>query len=187
MIKILPLNDNQDAKIQVNNLILYMLNRHLLLIDQTLKNEKLIFPSKIHMLYNKELKAQENTDNTNIDVVIDPLNSQVGFRELENFRRFQTIMDKISRDLAKALNPLTSNFLEKDMNMDEEKLHQIQKPNSHRLEKPVEEKKEHVSDVPRMKDRKSKEYVNMKVNAKLEFLSFRLMGKNIARFVLMII
>ena len=187
LIKILPLNDNQDAKVQVNNLILYMLNRHLLLIDQTLKNEKLIFPSKIHMLYNKELKAQENTDNTNIDVVIDPLNSQVGFRELENFRRFQIIMDKITRDLAKALNPLTSNSLEKNMNMDEEKLHQIQKPNSHNLEKPIEEKKKPVSDVPRMKDRKSKEYVNMKVNAKLESLSFRLMGKNIARFVLMII
>ena len=183
LIKVLPQNDDQKAKVKVNNLILYMLNRHLLQIDQTLKNEKLLFPSKIHMVYHKEFKAQENIDTTDINISIDPLNVQVGFRELDNFKKFQDIMNKIAQDAAKALNPIATTTLAKEDGMDEEKLHQMQKPNSHRLEKPIEEKPEETpSDVPRMKDRKSKQYVFMNVIAKLESISFKLMGKLIVNF-----
>lgn len=190
MLKIEPQKDTQDATIQINNLVIYMLNRHLIPIKGELNDEKLLQPTRISLVYDKQYKSQEHKDITNIQLTIEPFDLKLGFREVENFKQFKNIMDDLLENLAKALNPLNTGVNVDKNEKEELKVASAPIPGSNTMTE--EEKLAQLEDddeqeiiierIP-MKDRKHKEIVKMIANVHIDSIIFSLMGKDLHKFL----
>jgi len=174
VLEVLPEKDIQDATVSVNSFVIYMLNRHLIKIKKELDDEKLLLPSRITLVYDKLVKAQDHTSVTNIDVTVEPLDLKIGFREIDNFKQFSSIFGNLMNDVAKAMNPLAQSTLAQndkhDKTSPEETMNktQVHQKDSIPPEKLMKERKP-------MKDRKHKEFDKMIIKAKTESIIFSLM------------
>ena len=87
------IKDQKDANVMMNQLMIVMVNRHLIRIQDNLTSEKLLLPSRISLWFDKFVNNPKEIDITNIEVMIEPFDMKIGFRELDNFKQLQELMN----------------------------------------------------------------------------------------------
>ena len=97
------IKDQKDANVMVNQLMITMINRHLIRIQDSLTSEKLLLPSRISLWFDKFVNNPKEIDITNIEVTVEPFDMKVGFRELDNFKQLQELMN----DFAQRINQVS--------------------------------------------------------------------------------
>jgi len=93
LIESVVVKDQKDANVMINQLMITMINRHLIKIQGDLTSEKLLLPSRIGLCFDKFVNNPKEIDITNIEVTIEPFDLKVGFRELDNFKQLQELVN----------------------------------------------------------------------------------------------
>jgi hypothetical protein len=169
--------DQQDANVVLTQLSISMINRHLLRIQSDLTSEKILLPSRIGLSYDKFLSASNDSDVTNIEVNIEPIDMKVGFRELNNFQELGQVMSDFSVRVTDAMKTeetkdsgIHAPNYEQQKSRRELDLREQEMINS--LEKSVQaDLKSRVS----IRDRKTKQFIKMNVKLISESINFSLM------------
>jgi len=85
------IKNQTDANVLLNNMMMSMVNRHLLSVQEELTTEKLLLPSRISIVYDNLNNVPKEINITNTEMTIEPFDMKVGFRELEDFKIIQKI------------------------------------------------------------------------------------------------
>ena len=85
------IKNQTDANVLLNNMMMSMVNRHLLSVQEELTTEKLLLPSRISIVYDNLNNVPKEINITNTEMTIEPFDMKVGFRELEDFKVIQKI------------------------------------------------------------------------------------------------
>lgn len=85
----------QDGTIQVKNITMIMINRHLEDAKDEDKIEKLLHPFDIHCTIDNMNLPINHTNVMNINVSVDPIDLTIGFREVDNFKDISDVFSKI--------------------------------------------------------------------------------------------
>ena len=87
----LPKLSREEAIVTFNQMQIQMINRHLLKEEfDDVSYEKLLEPSRVTIQYENLLKDNGLNTWKNIDVLVEPFEMKVGFREIEFFNKLNT-------------------------------------------------------------------------------------------------
>lgn len=177
MIESKLMKSQQDANVVITQLCISMINRHLLEVQDDLTSEKILLPSRIDLSYDKFINAQKETDITNVEITIEPIDLKVGFRELDNFKKLGATMGEFSA----RINAPPEEEKSLEDNEDATGIEQLKETellgfDEKQLAKTIKE-----DNVPQIKtkipirDRKMKEFIKMNVKLISESINFALM------------
>ena len=176
MIESKLIKNQQDVNVVITQLCISMINRHLLEVQDDLTIEKILLPCRIDLIYDKFVNTPKETDVTNIEVTIEPIDVKVGFRELDNFKELGEVMSEFSARISASPEEEHKLDLDEDMEgiealKETQQLGIDEKQLVDALEEEIEVKKQKVP----IKDRKIKEFIKMNVKLISESINFALM------------
>lgn len=172
--------DQQDANVVITQLSISMINRHLISVQGDLTSEKILLPSRIGLSYDKYLNTPNDSDVTNIEMTIEPIDLKVGFRELNNFRQLGEVMTEFTQNISEPLEKDKQNPEEKDK--DRSGVDYQQEVNFEDLEmqdkeiiKNLEQTVKQTTPKIAIRDRKRKQFIKMNVKLVTDSINFSLM------------
>lgn len=89
----------EDATVLVNHLTMLMYNRHLQEVQEELTQEKLLLPTRISLMYDKLVKTSKDLEIMNLELIVEPIDLKVGFREIDNFKDIQKLVEDMQEQL----------------------------------------------------------------------------------------
>ncbi|CAI2359786.1 unnamed protein product [Moneuplotes crassus] len=176
MIESKLIRNQQDANVVVTQLCISMINRHLLEIQGELTQEKILLPTRIDLSYDKFLHTLKETDITNIEIVIEPIDLKVGFREIDNFKKLGEVMGEFSARISSPQEEEQKVYPQEGQEGIEafKETQQIgidKKEITEAIEEEVKATKRKIA----IKDRRIKEFIKMKVKLISESINLALM------------
>jgi hypothetical protein len=177
MIESKLMKSQEDANVVITQLCISMLNRHLLEVQDDLTSEKILLPSRIDLSYDKFINTPQETDITNIDITIEPIDMKVGFRELDNFKKLGEVLGQFAARISTPPEEEQSlGDTDQGDGIDHLKETEIIGDDERQLAKTVTQEVV-LSTKPkiRIKDRKMKEFIKMNIKLISESINFALM------------
>jgi len=177
MIESKLMKNQQDANVVITQLCISMINRHLLQVQEELTSEKILLPSRIDLSYDKFFNSNKETDVSNVELMIEPIDLKIGFREIDNFKKLGEVMGEFSARISAPPEEEQELDLEESENEGIEAFKETQQIglDQNQLVEAMEEETQVTKQKVPIRNRKIKEFIKMNVKLVSESINIALM------------